>query len=118
MRPASSAPREQNAAKRLHDIQTPSQRKCAHCTLVGSSLCSGLLKSDLPKLQKYELLEKLGEGGMGAVHLARREGSAEICVIKQLRAEIAEDKIVGHRFLREAQISSLLVHPHIARLSD
>jgi hypothetical protein len=55
---------------------------------------------------------------MGAVHLARRDGSADVCIIKQLRSDIAQDSVVAQRFLREAQISSMLVHPHVARLTD
>jgi serine/threonine protein kinase len=55
---------------------------------------------------------------MGAVHLARRDGSADVCIIKRMRSDIVQDSVVAQRFLREAQISSLLVHPHIARLTD
>jgi serine/threonine-protein kinase len=55
---------------------------------------------------------------MGSVHLARRTDDGLVCVIKQMRAEIANDATVSQRFLREAQISSLLAHPNIARLID
>ena len=55
---------------------------------------------------------------MGSVHLARRLEDRRICVIKRLRPELAADSTVAQRFLREAQIASLLAHPNIARLID
>ena len=42
----------------------------------------------------------------------------DICVLKQLLAELVENEIAAVRFQREAHVSSLLVHPRIARVID
>lgn len=72
----------------------------------------------LPVLEKYAIVEKLAAGGMAAIYVAQRAGSDEICVIKTLHDHLARDSVVGNRFLREAQVASLLHHENIARLID
>lgn len=72
----------------------------------------------LPVLEKYTVLKKLAAGGMAAIYVAQRSGSDEICVIKTLHDHLARDSVVGNRFLREAQVASLLQHENIARLMD
>ena len=66
----------------------------------------------------YTLLEPIGEGGMGAVWLARRsdgrfEGQVAIKFLAVAFAGHAEE-----RFRREGTILARLTHPHIARLID
>ncbi|MFO0722856.1 MAG: protein kinase [Myxococcota bacterium] len=67
---------------------------------------------------RYELLQLLAEGGMGQVHLARRDGSDGLCVLKTLRADVMGDDVSSKRFVREAQLAAYLAHPNIARLLD
>jgi eukaryotic-like serine/threonine-protein kinase len=67
----------------------------------------------------YRLLETLGEGGMGTVHLADRvDGQFE----QQVAVKVLKQGLVGddarRRFLRERQILARLAHPGIARLLD
>ncbi|MEO1083152.1 MAG: serine/threonine-protein kinase, partial [Acidobacteriota bacterium] len=66
----------------------------------------------------YRILRPLGEGGMGAVFLARRDDGTfeQEVALKVLRRGLGE---TGHRrFLQERQILAGLKHPHIARLHD
>ncbi|MEM7355947.1 MAG: serine/threonine-protein kinase, partial [Acidobacteriota bacterium] len=67
---------------------------------------------------KYEILEKLGEGGMGAVYKARHRLLDEIRVIKVMRAGLKGDEDLEKRFFQEARVASRLRHPNVAQLFD
>jgi serine/threonine protein kinase/class 3 adenylate cyclase len=67
------------------------------------------------ELGPYTLLEKLGEGGMGAVYRARGRGEDHDVALKVLLPEWSRDKLVLARFRREARVLSQLCTPHIAR---
>jgi eukaryotic-like serine/threonine-protein kinase len=71
------------------------------------------------RLGPYELLEQIGEGGMGAVYrAARADGLYDKQVaIKLIRSGLSSDFFVA-RFRNERQILAGLEHPHIARLLD
>jgi eukaryotic-like serine/threonine-protein kinase len=71
------------------------------------------------RLGPYELLEEIGEGGMGAVYRAVRvDGLYEKQVaIKLIRGGLRTDFFVS-RFRNERQILAGLEHPNIARLLD
>jgi eukaryotic-like serine/threonine-protein kinase len=65
----------------------------------------------------YTLLQLIGEGGMGAVFLARRADLANLVAIKLLRdAWLSPQR--RERFLSEQRLLASLVHPSIARLYD
>lgn len=67
---------------------------------------------------RYTILRELGRGGIGAVHLARRDGAMELCVLKRLHVEHEGNESLLKRFRREAQLSAYLDHPNIARVLD
>lgn len=67
---------------------------------------------------KYEILEKLNEGGMGAVYKVRHRLLEEIRVIKVIRPQLQSDENLRRRFLREARAAVRLRHPNIAELYD
>jgi len=67
---------------------------------------------------KYEILEKLQEGGMGAVYKVRHRLLDEVRVIKVVRPQFKHDEEVKARFLREARTVIRLRHPNIAQLYD
>ncbi|MEW6732579.1 MAG: FHA domain-containing serine/threonine-protein kinase [Acidobacteriota bacterium] len=65
----------------------------------------------------YQLIKKLGEGGMGAVYLAR--GQHEIyAAIKIMLARVAVDNISRQMFQREIEVTAKLRHPNIVQLFD
>ncbi|MBK9216883.1 MAG: protein kinase [Chloracidobacterium sp.] len=68
---------------------------------------------------KYQLIEKLGEGGMGEVWLAadRAEGYERQVAVKLIKVGPGATKIL-ERFLTERRILSGLSHPNIARMLD
>jgi serine/threonine protein kinase len=67
---------------------------------------------------KYEILEKLREGGMGAIYKVRHRLLDEVCVIKVMRPQLVEDEELRARFLREARLAIKLRHANIAQLYD
>jgi serine/threonine-protein kinase len=73
------------------------------------------------QLARYELLEQLGEGGMGAVWLARLSGShgfEKMCIVKTVLPAIAKDADFVSRFLHEGRVLTQLVHGNIAQVLD
>jgi len=67
---------------------------------------------------KYEILDKMREGGMGAVYKVRHRLLDEIRVIKMMRQHLAHDEVLRTRFLREAKLAIKMHHPNLAQLYD
>ena len=67
-------------------------------------------------LNQYEVLESLGEGGMGEVYRARDTKLARDVAIKVLPAHLADDPERLARMQREAQLLAALNHPNIAAI--
>jgi serine/threonine-protein kinase len=76
------------------------------------------MREDLLVAGKYRMIRKLGEGGMGAVWLARNELTDREFAIKFLRAEGARDPLLLARFFQEARVSGKLRHPSILEIFD
>jgi Tol biopolymer transport system component len=70
------------------------------------------------QLGPYEILGKIGAGGMGEVHKARDTRLDRIVAIKLLRGILGETPEFRRRFEREALATSALNHPHICALYD
>ncbi len=67
---------------------------------------------------KYEILERIGQGGMGAVYKARHRLLDQERAIKVIRTPVELSAEAGERFLREARVASRLRHPNLAILHD
>lgn len=67
---------------------------------------------------RYQVLEKLGQGGMGEVYKGLDTHTEKFVAIKQLRGTISNDKTVIERFRREGQALSDLNHPNIVKMLD
>ncbi len=68
--------------------------------------------------EKYEILHKLGEGGMGAVYKVRHRLLGELRVVKVVHAVHAANLKAHRRFEREARAATALRHPNIAQIYD
>ncbi len=82
-----------------------------------------LLRASRPlegsRVGAFEIVRKIGEGGMGAVYLARRvEDFEQRAAIKLISGTPAAAALMAERFLEERQILAGLEHPNIARLLD
>jgi serine/threonine protein kinase len=69
-------------------------------------------------LNRYELLEKIGEGGMGKVYKAKCHVLNRFVAIKILKTELNNDEDFVARFKREATSIAKLSHPNIVNVHD
>jgi serine/threonine-protein kinase len=67
---------------------------------------------------RYQLLERVGSGGMAAVWRAHDEELGRIVAIKVLLEHLAEDPTAAERFRQEARNTAALSHPNIVILHD
>jgi eukaryotic-like serine/threonine-protein kinase len=67
---------------------------------------------------QLEIMELLGQGGMGAVYKARQRRLDRLVALKILPPEVAGHPGFEARFTREAQALARLNHPHIVTLHD
>jgi beta-lactam-binding protein with PASTA domain/predicted Ser/Thr protein kinase len=67
---------------------------------------------------RYELLERVGEGGMSVVWRARDTELEREVAIKLLRSVVASDPAQSRRFHREARALAALAHDQIVRIYD
>lgn len=68
--------------------------------------------------ERYELLEVIGQGGIGVVYKARHTLMDRLVAIKMLRSESLKDERNRQRFQQEAQAISSLNHPNIVSVFD
>ncbi len=66
----------------------------------------------------YDLLEKIAEGGMGAIYRGRHRESGQIVAIKIMPPHIAQNPVLLKRFEQEFRAASRLDHPNIVRALD
>jgi len=67
---------------------------------------------------KYEILGKLGAGGMAAVYRARHLAFGEVRAIKVVNNRLADDEDFLRRFRNEAVVARRLQHPNAVRVDD
>lgn len=80
----------------------------------GDELAAGHVISN-----RYEIVKRLGMGGMGSVYLAKDqilEGNQ--VALKVLHSELCRDNDLAKRFLREVQLMHSVNHPNVVRTYD
>ena len=79
----------------------------------------GLVKEGVrPRLGNFEILSRLGEGGMGTVYKARQLSLDRTVALKVLPPRLAKDPTFVRRFIREAKTAGKLTHPNIITTLD
>jgi serine/threonine protein kinase len=71
-----------------------------------------------PLFPQLEILELIGQGGMGAVYKARQKELDRIVALKILPPDIGQDEAFAERFSREAKALAKLNHPGIVTIHD
>jgi serine/threonine protein kinase len=82
---------------------------------------SGPAVPELPRYGRYQLLERIGRGGMAEVFLAVMEGTQGFrrrCVVKRIRPEKARSAYYTQMFVDEARITAALHHPNIVQVYE
>ena len=67
---------------------------------------------------RYELLERVGTGGMAMVYKAKCHWLNRFVAVKILREELAQDEEFRRRFHEESQAVAMLSHPNIVSVYD
>lgn len=70
------------------------------------------------RLGPYEILARIGEGGMGVVYRARDPRLDRQVAIKLLRPEMAADPLARERLRREAMAVAALDHPYVCKIFE
>ncbi len=65
-----------------------------------------------------EILELIGQGGMGVVYKARQKRLDRLVALKILSPKVSRDPAFAQRFVREAKTLARLNHPHIVAVYD
>jgi serine/threonine protein kinase len=73
---------------------------------------------ELPRLAGYEVLERLGQGGMGVVYRARQVNLKRVVALKMIRSRGFAEESELARFRVEANAIARLDHAHIVRIHD
>ena len=69
-------------------------------------------------LERYQVLRRIGAGGMGAVYVAKQSTVGREVAVKVLRGDLISNEHVRERFRREAEIIGQLRHPNTIQLID
>ncbi len=76
------------------------------------------MKSAELKISGYDLVEKIGEGGLGTVYKARQVSMGRLVALKVLHPQWVEDEEFRKRFLLEARIVGKLSHNNLIQVFD
>jgi serine/threonine-protein kinase len=67
---------------------------------------------------RYEVLDSLGEGGMGTVYRVRHRVLQRELAVKVLRKDLARERDLGERFIQEARTAATINHPNVVQITD
>ncbi|HEY9405620.1 MAG TPA: WD40 repeat domain-containing serine/threonine-protein kinase, partial [Pyrinomonadaceae bacterium] len=100
----------------MNSFNTPTER-------IDSAALADILSAPDPLLgqvldSKYELVARLGEGGMGMVYRARRAHIGDEVAVKVLHRSFVADEDAVERFRREARAAAMLRHPNVVTIHD
>ena len=85
---------------------------CPKCLLQFSE------EQDAPAFPNLEIVEMIGQGGMGVVYKARQKNLDRLVALKVLSPHLSEDPEFVERFTREAKALAQLNHPNIVAIHD
>jgi serine/threonine protein kinase len=75
-------------------------------------------KPVLQTIGRYDLFEKIAEGGMGTVYKALDKSSGQVVAIKIVPPQVAKNPVLMKRFEQEYSVANSLQHPNIVRALD
>ncbi len=94
----------------------PAFKACPFCGELVTDFLRRYLETPIDG--KYQVLARLGVGGMGEVYKVLHIHLNSIRVVKLMRAAIADEQSAHDRFLSEARMATRIQHPNVATLFD
>ncbi len=76
------------------------------------------MTTQAPSIPGYQIVDRLGEGGMGVVYKAKQVAMDRWVAIKVLRDELAQEPEYIRRFFKEARLAGRLRHANIVSALD
>jgi serine/threonine-protein kinase len=67
---------------------------------------------------RYQVVRRIGEGGMGTVYEVRHSKLGRSFAMKVLRGDVARQQNVATRFINEAKAAASIRHPHVVSITD
>lgn len=107
--PPIRSPRKATLPGVHRSLQTAEQRERADCTELEPG-------SRLPQSKGFDIIERIGEGGMGKIYKAFDPSMDRYVALKVLKLDIPEQE--RRRFRREAVIAANFSHPNLPRVLD
>ncbi len=83
-----------------------------------SEECAGLVLKAGARIGRYEVMGKLGQGGIGSVYAARDTDLRRMAALKVLAPGLGTTELAAERLVREARAASALNHPHIVTVYE
>ena len=77
-----------------------------------------MLKEGVILGERYEIISRIGSGGMADVYKAKDHKLNRMVAVKVLKPEFREDKTFIRKFRTEAQAAAGLSHPNIVNVYD
>ena len=68
--------------------------------------------------ERYHILKRIGEGGMGRVYLGEHVKMNRQCAVKVMSPALVNDTESASRFAREASSAARIIHPNVAAVFD
>jgi serine/threonine protein kinase len=109
------------AGRRGPDSEYPTAPRAGKAAVAPVAIEPGVDAGDLSPgtvLGKYQIVQRLGVGGMGSVYEAVHTGIAKAVALKTMSSQLAADPRAAARFMREAAAASRLDHPHVTSVTD
>jgi serine/threonine protein kinase/tetratricopeptide (TPR) repeat protein len=97
---------------------TDAGERVSKASVVAGSSFRSAARLEGQQFLHYEILERLGVGGMGVVYKARDTRLDRVVAIKFLSDHLVADADAGERFLVEAKAAAALDHPNICAIHE
>ena len=72
----------------------------------------------LQRIGRYEILERIADGGQGTVYQARDTVLDRVVAVKVINQSVTDDPLYLEALQREARLAARLDHPNITRVHD